>query len=174
MERATTPELPAPSPADLQQVNEELLRFRAEFATLVMATSSADGEPDAGYAAFVEQGGDFYVYVSDLSIHTKNLAETERVSVLFIEDEASASHPFARRRLTYECRAEEVARDTIDFDVILACFEAQFGSLIATLRGLRDFRLFRLVPKCARYVSGFGRAFAIDDAQLNEIRHVRI
>jgi heme iron utilization protein len=162
-----------PHVPDLPQVYEDLMRFRAGFSTLVMATGGADGEPDASYAAYIEEDGDFYVYVSELSRHTKNLMETERVSVLFIEDEASAGHPFTRRRLTYQCRAEEVARGTSQFDGILLRFEDRFGGLIATLRGLRDFHLFRLRPRSACYVTGFARAFAIDEVQLGEIRHIR-
>jgi putative heme iron utilization protein len=164
----------AASPApDLGKVYAEVLRFREGFATLLMATVDPDGEPDASYAAYVEEGGDFYVFVSELSVHTKNLLESGRVSVLFIEEEASAGHLFARRRLTFRCRAEEIARGSIGCETILDRFEVRFGALIATLRGLQDFHLVRLRPESARYVSGFAKAFAIDDVQLAEIRHIR-
>jgi heme iron utilization protein len=162
-----------PGAPDLQQVYDDLMRFRADFSTLVMATCGSDGAPDASYAAYVEEGGDFYVYVSELSRHTRNLMETECVSVLFIEDESTAGHAFTRRRLTYRCRAEEVMRESSELDTILGRFEDRFGGLIATLRGLRDFHLFRLRPESACYVTGFAKAFAIDAVQLGEIRHVR-
>lgn len=164
----TTPGLP-----DLRQVYEELIRFREGFSTLLMATIGADGEPEASYAPYVEQGGDFYIFVSELSSHTANLMQSGRVGILFIEDESSNRNLFARRRLSYRCRAEVVARTTAGFDTILDRFEARFGGLIATLKGLNDFHLIRLSPQSARYVTGFAKAYAIDDVTLAQIRHIR-
>lgn len=158
---------------DLEQVYAELQAFRAGFSTLLLATLNAEGEPDASYAAYVALDGDFYVFVSELSIHTKNLLEAGRASVLFIENEQEAAHLFARRRLTFQCQAEEVARENPTAEDILARFDAQFGALIATLRELQDFHLIRLRPHHARYVSGFAKAFVIDDVQLASIRHLR-
>ncbi|WP_373510229.1 HugZ family protein [Thiocapsa sp.] len=163
----------APSSPDLDAIHAELSRFRAGFSTLLMATCASDGEPDASYAPYLEVGGDFYVFVSELSTHTANLIETGRVSVLFIEDEASAAHAFVRRRLTFRCRVEEIARGKDVYDSVLDLFETRFGGLVATLRALSDFHLLRLRPERGLYVKGFGKAFAIDDVQLARIRHIR-
>jgi heme iron utilization protein len=138
-----------------------------------MATCGPDGEPEASYAPYIEVGGDLYVFVSALSTHTANLIETGRASVLFIEDETRAVHPFVRRRLTLQCRVEEIARDEDGYGGILDLFEARFGGLVATLRSLADFHLLRLHPERGRYVKGFGKAFAIDDVGLARIRHIR-
>jgi putative heme iron utilization protein len=161
------------SSPDLDAIYEELQRFRAGFSTLSMATCGPDGEPDASYAPYVELDGNLYVFVSALSTHTANLAETGRVSVLFIEEETTAAHPFVRRRLTFQCRVEEIARDRDGYAAVLDLFETRFGGLVATLRGLADFHLLRLHPERGRYVKGFGKAFAIDDVGLARIRHIR-
>ncbi len=166
--KPTDPDLP-----DLRQVYEDLTRFREGFSTLLMATIGADAEPEASYAPFVEESGEFYIFVSELSSHTSNLMESGRVAVLFIEDESSTRNLFARRRLSYQCRAEEVARTTDGFETILGRFEGRFGGLITTLKGLSDFHLIRLSPRSARYVTGFAKAFAIDDVALAQIRHIR-
>lgn len=173
---ASPPEATAansPSTPDLQQVYAELQQFRTGFDSLLMATSNHAGEPDASYAAYIEEDGDFYCLLSELSIHTRNLRERPQVSVLFIENEASAGHLFARRRLTFACSVEEVARESARCEALLDRFAEQFGALIATLRGLDDFHLFRLRPRHARYVSGFAKAFVIDDVALAEVRHLR-
>lgn len=158
---------------DLQDVREELEQLRAGFSTLLLATVSADGLPDASYAAYVERDGDYYVYVSELSTHTRNMASNGRASALFIENEAHAGHLFARKRLTYQCEAIEVARDAAAFDPIMQAFAERFGQLIDTLRGLQDFHLFRLRPMRGRYVAGFARAYEMDSAELQQIRHIR-
>lgn len=171
---SSEPGIDAPSSsADLDAVYKELQLFRAAFSTLSMATCGPDGEPDASYAPYLEVDGDFYVFVSALSTHTANLIETGRVSVLFIEEEATAVHPFVRRRLTFQCRVEEVGRDRDGYEGVLDLFETRFGGLVKTLRGLADFHLLRLHPERGRYVKGFGKAFAIDDVGLARIRHIR-
>lgn len=159
--------------AQLAEVWAELQALRRDFRTLLMATCATDGEPDASYAAYVVWGGDFLVLVSELSPHTRNLLDTGRASLLFIEDEGRAAHLFARRRLTFHCDAQEVPRDTPLAAEMLARFESEFGTLIKTLKGLDDFHLIRLRPLRARYVAGFAKAYAIDDIDLARVRHIR-
>jgi putative heme iron utilization protein len=168
------PSIDAPSSSpDLDAIYEELQRFRAGFSTLSMATCGPDGEPEASYSPYLEVDGDLYVFVSALATHTANLMATRRVSVLFLEDEATAAHPFVRRRLTFQCRVEEIARESDGYAGILDLFETRFGGLVATLRTLTDFHLLRLHPERGRYVKGFGKAFAIDDVEIARIRHIR-
>ncbi len=63
----------------LEDVIAESSRFRARFSTLVMATVSKDGVPEASYAPYVmDEEGVFFVYLSDLSRHTANLWGTGR------------------------------------------------------------------------------------------------
>jgi heme iron utilization protein len=158
---------------DLRVVRNELEDLQRDFATLLMATVSADGVPDASYAAYVERDGDYYVYISELSTHTRNLVANGLASVLFIENEAQAGHPFARRRLSYQCEAIEVARDSAEFESTLEVFAGRFGNLIATLRELQDFHLFRLRPLHGLYVAGFARAYVVDAVDRQRLRHVR-
>lgn len=160
------------SAIDLDTIRAEYEVFHENFDTLLMATADGVGEPVASYAAYVRDGLDFYVYVSELAAHTRNLKEQGKVSVLFIEDESAAKSPFARRRVTYQCGAEEIARGDAGFDPILDAFSRKFGALIdGTLRELKDFHLYRLRPRKASYVSGFARAFVIEGDELNSVRH---
>jgi len=158
---------------DSQAIHDEFETLRRGFSTLLMATVDPDGMPEASYAAYVEQDGDYYIFVSELSAHTGNLLANGRASVLFIEDEAGAGHLFARKRLTLRCEAFEVMRGSEEFDDVLQAMVDRFGTLIETLRGLDDFHLFRLRPQRGVFVAGFARAYAMDDPSLSEIRHVR-
>jgi putative heme iron utilization protein len=56
--------------------------------TLVMATADKNGAPNVSYAPFVHRAPPLYVYTSSLSRHTRNMMETAKASVMFIEDEA--------------------------------------------------------------------------------------
>lgn len=152
----------------------EAREFLARFKTLIMATLSTDGAPEASYAPFVRAQDDcFYVYVSGLSRHTGNLAASGVLSVLLIEDEGSVKQPFARRRLTFDCRAERIARESEPWHVIMAMFDEKFGNVMDLIRPLKDFELFRLRPQSGIYVKGFAQAYRISDAALKTVEHIR-
>ena len=159
--------------SDLNAIREDLELLRKDFATLLMATTSEQGEPNASYAAYVELDGEYFVYVSELSIHTQNLLANGRACVLFIENEANAGHLFARKRLTYQCDAFEVNRGSELFADVLDKFAERFGALIGTLGELQDFHLFKLSPKHGLFVAGFAKAYELDDLPRGEIRHIR-
>lgn len=160
------------STPDLDTVRAEYEVFPDAFTSLLLATCDGAGQPTASYAPYLRDGIDFYVYVSELAAHTRNLKEQGKASVLFIEDEAQAKTVFARKRVTFDCTALEVAREDAAFEPLMDRFSAKFGALVeSTLRQLKDFHLYRLHPHKASYVSGFARAFVIEGEALNQLRH---
>ena len=153
---------------------EEAATFLGSFKTLQMATASAAGEPEASYAPFVRNGDNaFYVCVSDLSRHTGHLASTGRASVLIVEDESRTAQLFARRRLAFECRAEQVERGAARWSMLMDAFEHKFGEVIDLIRPLADFRTFALVPRRGVFVKGFGQAYRIAGPALDALRRVK-
>lgn len=159
---------------DSATLAREARNFLTQFKTLVMATVDRSGTPEASYAPFVRAQDDcFYVYVSGLSRHTGNLATSGVVSVLLIEDESRVNQPFARRRLTFDCRAERIVRESELWHSIMSLFDDKFGNVIDLIRPLKDFELFRLRPQSGIYVKGFAQAYRIDDAALKTVEHIR-
>ncbi len=159
---------------DSATLAKEARDFLAQFKTLVMATVGRSGMPEASYAPFVRAQDDcFYIYVSGLSRHTGNLASSGVVSVLLIEDESSVKQPFARRRLTFHCRAERIARDSEPWHAIIGLFDEKFANVMDLIRPLKDFELFRLCPQSGIYVKGFAQAYRISDAALKAVEHIR-
>jgi heme iron utilization protein len=156
---------------DLNAVMDECRKFPGLFQSLHLATCNAAGEPEASYATYVEHDGCYYIYTSELSAHTANLAASGRCSVLFIESEAQANHLFARRRLTLQCAAIECHRDSPEFEPLMDMFVQKFGNFMGMLRKLTDFHLYQLRPKSAGYVAGFAKAYTLAGDGLREIKH---
>ncbi len=168
------------SETDLTLLAQECQTFIKQRQSLMLGTLMADsrkGEgladafPDISYAPFVWRDGCFYIFISELAGHTRNLMACESTSVMFIEDEAGNRNPFARRRTTFVCQAQQVSRDAPGFESVLADLERAFGPTVGVLKGLSDFRLFALQPVSGRYVVGFGKAYDIDPADFS-LRHV--
>lgn len=157
---------------DLEQIRQNYSALAQSFSSVLLATVSADGEPEASYAAYLQHDGDYYIYVSELSAHTRNLLDNGKVCLLFVEDEDKAAHLFARQRVTYHCAAAEIDRDTEAFAYIMALFEEKFGAFIRQLQKMQDFHLFRIQPQRGSFVQGFAKAFAIEGDDLNQVRHV--
>lgn len=136
-------------------------QFIDEHKTLVMATVNSASEPLASYAPFVFENNEFYVFVSQLAAHTRNLAAGSVVHVMLIRDEANSANLFGRARLSFRCDSQLVDRSQKQFAEILSLFRNKFGPVVSTLESLPDFMLFRLIPGDGNFVQGFGRAEAV-------------
>lgn len=176
IEESTKPETEQTSVEDA--IDAHLQRFK----TLLLATlsvselapepASASGPsgletpvPELSYAPYSrDRQGRFYIFVSDLAAHSKNLEQHCECRLMFIRDERDSRNLFARERLSYRCQAELIKPSDPQFEPQLEQLEQHCGDVVTLLRSLPDFRLFRLSPTSGRYVVGFGKAYDIDPA----------
>jgi len=155
------------------EVVAEAGEFLAGFRSLVMATVSADGVPDASYAPFVRiDDNAFYVNVSDLSTHTANLMATPLASLLFLQAEKDSKQLFARKRLSFEGAVVRVERDSNTWKQVMDLFERKFGDVMQLIRPLADFKLMRIEPRSGVFVRGFAQAYPLQGPQLEALRAV--
>ena len=152
---------------------ELIATLREQLSTIILGTAAPDGAPEASVAATVlDAAGAFVIYVSGLAAHTRHLRANPRASVLLIEPETTPGNPLARRRLTFACTAEPVARDsTAHADRILS-FRQKFGATIDMVSTLPDFQFVRLHPQSGRVVAGFGAAFEVNQHDWSDLTPV--
>ncbi|MEA3302157.1 MAG: pyridoxamine 5'-phosphate oxidase family protein [Pseudomonadota bacterium] len=149
-------------------LREEVIDFRNSFKTVVLATVSSGGAPDASYTPFtMDDNGNILIFISELAQHTQNLIDSPTISLLWIKDEERSRNLFARQRLTLQCDARELLRDTAQWDAALSRLQDVHGKTIEVLRALPDFHLFTLEARRGNYVRGFAKAFT---AQGDELR----
>lgn len=175
-ERAASRAAPdAPAPETLEKDAATLATLREACRSLVLATIGGEGEPHAGYTPHLidETSGDFLIFVSRLSAHTRDLLADPRVSVMLIADEGESAQIFARSRVSYGCTAEAVPREDPSYESLLDAFAERHGKTVALLRQLPDFVLFRLRPRVGQLVTGFGRAYRLAGERLDRLEHTR-
>ncbi|AFY51133.1 putative heme iron utilization protein [Nostoc sp. PCC 7524] len=160
--------------SQVEKAQAEYEGFCQEFESVIISTVNEQGIPNASYTPFVmDDSKNIYIYVSGLSTHTKNIYANPHVCVLFIEDEAKTNQIFARRRLSFDCTASLIERETETWQQIVEQFRSRFGEIIEVLQGLADFRIFQLTPSEGRFVIGFGAAYHISGDRLNQLTQVR-
>jgi putative heme iron utilization protein len=145
----------------------EFSEFIDSFKSTQLATVDENGLPHASYAPVLRKEHCFYIYVSGLARHTRNLESASRTALLFVEDESSTSEIFARRRATFDCRVLAIPRDTPTWKSLIVDFYSRFGTIMNLLRDLPDFQFFKLKPISAIYVKGFGKTFTIGGNDLD-------
>jgi putative heme iron utilization protein len=111
--------------------------------------------PDEGFTAF-------HVHVSRLAWHTQDMAQDPRVALSIAETDDGRSDPFTFRRISIRGNAENLDGEQPDLKrQWLARFPQQ-----AINFELADFSFWRIVPRDARFVAGFGRIHNLSAAQL--------
>lgn len=154
----------------LQRAQSAYATFLDDFRSVVLATVDAAGKPGSSYApVLVDDDGTMWCLVSGMTIHTRNVEATGVASALFIEDESKAQQIFARRRLSFDCKAAVLPRDHEAFAGVVARFTERFGTIAEQIAGMPDFRPLRLQPMSGNFVIGFGAAYHVQDGQLSQV-----
>lgn len=143
--------------------NTEVAEFLAGFKTCMIASLTPENKAYASTAPFAQDGNSFYILISTVAQHGKNLLATGHVSLLFAEDESICTQPFARKRITIEASVNEVVRDTSDFETGINLLKNNFDTeLVENLSKMGDFYLFALSAQSGSAVMGFGQAYRLD------------
>ena len=146
----------------LEELQQEAIAFRENLNAVMLATTSPEGIPDASYAPCVlDDEGRCHLLISGLARHTTNLLASPVASLMWIEEQESARNPFARRRLTLQCRARPIEREKPAWNGMLGLMEQRLGNTVSLLAGLPDFVLFRFDALEGSYVRGFAQAHPV-------------
>lgn len=143
---------------------QEVEQFLETFQTLMMASLTPEGAPHASTAPYIRIDNDFYILISTVAQHGRNLLSSGQVSLLFTEDEHQCIQPFARKRVMIDASVSEVLRENTRYVQAIERFKAHFDpELVATLSDMGDFHLFQLTPISGSIVMGFGKAYRLNE-----------
>ena len=104
----------------------------------------------------------FYVHVSRLAWHTQDMQHDARVALSITETDDRRPDPFTLMRVSIRGEAAQIAAGPKD--AWLARFPAQ-----AINFELADFSFWRITPRDARFVAGFGRIHNVSAAELKGV-----
>ena len=105
----------------------------------------------------------FHVHVSQLAWHTQDMQRDARVALSVSETDDRRADPFTLMRVTIRGEALQVEDQGGLKEEWLARFPAQ-----AVNFELPDFSFWRVTPRDARFVAGFGRIHNLSATQLTQ------
>jgi len=119
------------------------------------------GAPMASMTLFMPERdfSAFYVHVSRLAWHTQDMAQDPHVALSIAETDDRRADPFTLMRVTI--RGEAVQMSGGPKDAWLERFPEQ-----AINFELADFSFWKITPRDARFVAGFGRIHNLSAAEL--------
>ena len=104
----------------------------------------------------------FYVHVSRLAWHTQDMAHDPRVALSIAETDDGRADPFTLMRVTV--RGEAIQTPDRN-DELKARWLTRFPAQAINFE-LPDFSFWRIAPRDARFVAGFGRIHNLSAAEL--------
>ncbi|CAK4075200.1 heme utilization protein HutZ [Vibrio sp. 16] len=155
------------------RLGPEIQEFRQERRTLQLATVDEQSRPNVSYAPFVQNQDGYFVLISEIARHARNLQVNPSVSIMMIEDEESSKQLFARKRLTFDAVASVVERDSEQWQQVIKQMQQRFGEIIDGLSQLQDFVLFNMKPEQGLFVKGFGQAYQVSGDDLVDFVHLQ-
>jgi heme iron utilization protein len=103
----------------------------------------------------------FYVHVSRLAWHTQDMLQDARVALSISETDDRRDDPFSLMRITIRGEATQLKEGPED--AWLARFPEQAINFT-----LADFSFWRITPRDARFVAGFGRIHNLSATELKQ------
>lgn len=145
-------------------------KFIATIQTAIIGTVDKNNHPFSSYAPYVYDTNRFYVYISDIATHAKNIQKNPKASLFFVEDESKTENLFARKRISLQCDSLKIARETERFEAVLDLFAQKFDvKMVATLKKMTDFNLYELKVNYGEATFGFGKAYFIGGENMDEL-----
>ena len=128
--------------------------------TLYLAGDFEANRSSGGFSAF-------YIHVSRLAWHTQDMLQDPRVSLSVGETDDGRADPFTLMRVSVRGNAINLPNGEGNFENLKSAWLSRFPEQAINFT-LADFSFWRIEPRDARFVAGFGR---IHNLSAEELRH---
>jgi putative heme iron utilization protein len=109
----------------------------------------------------------FYVHVSRLAWHTQDMAQDARVALSVAQTDDGRADPFTLMRATIRGESSRLSDGGNEFEKLKTEWLSRFPEQAINFE-LADFSFWRIAPRDARFVAGFGR---ISNMSAGELRN---
>jgi putative heme iron utilization protein len=107
----------------------------------------------------------FYVHVSRLAWHTQDMLQDPRVALSIAQTDDARSDPFTLMRVSIRGEAVQIQNEDSSFKNLKDAWLSRFPEQEVNFE-LADFSFWRITPRDARFIAGFGRIHNLSAADL--------
>jgi heme iron utilization protein len=107
----------------------------------------------------------FHVHVSRLAWHTQDMLQDPRVALSIAECDDERPDPFTLMRVSIRGEAVQIQNEDPSFENLKDAWLARFPEQEINFE-LADFSFWRIAPRDARFIAGFGRIYNLSAAEL--------
>jgi heme iron utilization protein len=100
----------------------------------------------------------FWLHLSRLAFHTQDILKDPRVSLMIAETDTRTKNPQMLARVSIQSEAIVLPKFSTEYEPAKTLYLAKLPDTEMSF-GLGDFDFYRIEPRTARYVAGFGRTF---------------
>ncbi len=127
--------------------------------TAHLATLRA-GAPMVSMTLYLPEGdfSAFYVHVSRLAWHTQDMLQDPHIALSIAETDDGRADPFTLARVSVRGEASNLANGGGPFAALKKAWLSRFPEQAINFE-LADFSFWRIAPRDARFVAGFGRIY---------------
>ena len=149
--------------------SEKVLAYIMRSTRIAALGTLRDGAPQVAMVPFAcaIDFSAFYIHVSRLAQHTVDMQKEKRVCLMISEIDDGRADPQTLARISVRGIAEFMPAGEPGYTPAKTLYLERFPES-KPLFGLEDFGLWRIIPKGARYIAGFAKAFNLtpDSLQL--------
>jgi putative heme iron utilization protein len=107
----------------------------------------------------------FYLHVSRLAWHTQDMLQDPRVALSIAQTDDARSDPFTLMRVSIRGEAVQIQNEDSSFKNLKDAWLSRFPEQEVNFE-LADFSFWRITPRDARFIAGFGRIHNLSAADL--------
>jgi len=132
--------------------------------------TSKENQPFVSMVSFSnsQKFSEFYILISQLAVHTKNILENNKVSLMICQTENETKNPNSLARITFIGKAIVVEKSYKNYSSIKQNYLNKNLSA-EMLFNLGDFQIFRIEVEQARFVAGFAKTYNLSTKSLESL-----
>ena len=155
----------------MENDSKQLLVELIENSKIASLGTCTDNQPYVSMVSFSvkENFSEFYILISQLAKHSKNITKNNKISLMICQAETEAANPQTLARISMTGKAKLIERNKEEY------LSAKNNYLTKNINSekyfsLGDFQLYKLEIEKARFVAGFAKTFNLSSESLQNLK----
>lgn len=145
--------------SDRVSIQAEIDKLHNDVLSLIISTTTSDGQLHTSYAPYLYEGGYYYIPTSSITPYYQYMHANTQVGLMIIEDEQQAKNICRRTRLSCQAATEIVTHNSAEFIYVISELRQRIGNTMDLFVALNDFKLFRMSPQTGNLMLGLTKAY---------------